>query len=919
MITAIQRLVFFFVSVLLFSNQHALAQTSTPYDWKNVAIGGGGFVTGIITSKEQPGLMYARTDVGGAYCWNATNNTWVPLMDWASENQQGMLGTESIAIDPQSPNIVYMSAGISYFNNGRSYILRSTDFGANFTITEVTSQFKIHGNGMGRQNGERLQVDPNNSNIIYCGTRWNGLWKSTNAGAAWSRLTGLDVNTTSNQNGVCFVLADKSSIAEGVTQRLFAGISRTGNDQNFYRSDDAGATFTAIVNPGLGSGQMPQRAVFSGDGNVIISYGNGGGPYGTTAEPFDQGQIWKYNIQSGAWTNISPTNRPIGGISVDPNNPMRMVASTINTYNLQYSNVYGDRFFYTTNGGASWTDLIASRGFVLDPNGVSWISGQSIHWAGSIEFDPANTNRVLVTSGNGIFVNEDIRTSNVWKFNVKGLEETVPLNLVSIPNGPIVSVIGDYDGFRHTDVSQYAPIHNPRMGTTTGLDFAALSINKLVRVGSSMYYSNDMGVNWIKTTSINGNSGQVALSANGNILLHSPNNSSITYRSVNNGTNWTTVSGLNIGSARPVADPVNSNKFYAYANSNGSIPNGTVMVSTDGGVSFTAAGNAGSWGSKIIRTVPGREGHLWIPLYEGGLTRSVNSGSSFTNIAGVTYCGAVGIGKAAPEATYETIYIWGTANGVLGLHRSSDEGATWLRVNDEEHEYGGPANGQFVVGDMNVFGRVYMSTAGRGIVYGDPSTSMPVTFASINVNLVNKDAAAYSRLVWQTATEINNKYFEVERSFNGTEWNKISVITSKALNGNSTGILSYDFEDDVTFYSGIIYYRLKQVDLDGNAKYSSIVQVNKGAADQNMFVQVYPNPVTNAGFRVRLLSSKDDMVKVSIVNAAGNTVYTGNQNKIITGENVLVVSDVQQLAAGMYIVQIFNSSNKLIGTSRLIK
>ena len=63
---------------------------------------------------------------------------------------------------------------------------------------------------------------------------------------------------------------------------------------------------------------------------------------------------------------------------------------------------------------------------------------------------------------------------------------------------------------------------------------------------------------------------------------------------------------------------------------------------------------------------------------------------------------------------------WGTVGGVRGLFRSTDTGQTWTRVNDNAHQYGGPGNGQFVVGDMNTFGVVYMSTAGRGIVVGRP-------------------------------------------------------------------------------------------------------------------------------------------------------------------------------------------------------
>ena len=85
---------------------------------------------------------------------------------------------------------------------------------------------------------------------------------------------------------------------------------------------------------------------------------------------------------------------------------------------------------------------------VLDKNGYNWIEGESIHWAGSIEFDPFNPKRVFVTSGNGIFMTDNLSPGKrfSWKFTVKDLEETVPEDLVSIPGGPLITVIGDYDG-----------------------------------------------------------------------------------------------------------------------------------------------------------------------------------------------------------------------------------------------------------------------------------------------------------------------------------------------------------------------------------------------------------------------------------------------------------------------------------------
>lgn len=706
-----------FAVTFMFQGSKAKAQATADYDWNNVAIGGGGFVSAIITSKTEQNLVYARTDVGGAYRWDASTSSWISLLDWVSDDEVGYLGVESLAIDPQAPNKVYMLVGISYFNGGKTAILRSDDYGNTFTITDVTNQFKAHGNGMGRQTGEKLVVDPNNSNILYCGTRWNGLFKSTDAGATWSRVNSLNVTTTPNENGISLVILDGSSVSGGATQRIIVGVSRSGST-NMYLSDDSGQTFSAI--PGATTTYMPHRAAMANNGDLYITYGNGAGPHAhwSVPEPMDQGQIWKYNISSGVWTNITPSGytNAFGGISVDPNNPNRMVASTINTY-LPQNGAWGERIFLSTNGGSTWIDVI-DRGFNLDPNGNNWIAGNAIHWAGSLEFDPFDSKKVWVTSGNGIFRTEDIdATLNVWKFQVKGLEETVPLGVESIPNGPVISVIGDYDGFRHTDVTQYVPRHNPSMGTTTGLAVAAQNTSKIVRVGNSMYYSTDMGISW-NQCSLKGPQGQVTISADGNTFLHCPSGSNKTYRSTNNGNSWFASSGLNISDARPLGDPVNPNKFYVYNPTNGAI-----LVSTNGGSSFSGAGSTGNGGSKVIRVAPGREGDLWVPLYGGGLARSTNSGQSFSTISGVSYCGAVGFGKEASGSSYPTIYIWGTVNNVKGLFRSTDQGASWVRVNDDAHEYGGPGNGQFVVGDMNVFGRVYMSTAGRGIVYGGPATT----------------------------------------------------------------------------------------------------------------------------------------------------------------------------------------------------
>ncbi|GAA0562592.1 T9SS type A sorting domain-containing protein [Chitinophaga japonensis] len=888
-----------------FQGAELKAQATADYAWKNVAIGGGGFVSAIIPGKTEQNLVYARTDVGGAYRWNAATSSWVPLLDWVSDDEVGFLGVESLAIDPQSPNRVYMLVGISYFNNGKTAILRSDDYGNTFTVTDVSNQFKAHGNGMGRQTGEKLVVDPHNSNILYCGTRWNGLFRSTDAGATWSRLSSLNVTTTPNENGISFVVLDGSSVAGGATQRIIVGVSRSGST-NLYRSDNGGQSFSAVA--GATTTYMPHRAALASNGNLYLTYGNGAGPHAhwSAPEPMDNGQIWKYNISTGAWTNITPAgfNRAFGGISVDPNNPNRIVATTINTY-MNQNGAWGDRIFLSTNGGSGWVDVV-DRGFTLDPDGITWVGGHAIHWAGSIEFDPFNTERVWVTSGNGIFRNDNISSGGTWHFTVRGLEETVPLGLESIPNGPVVSVIGDYDGFRHAaNVDQYAPIHNPQMGTTTGLAVAARNTGKIVRVGNSMYYSNDMGLTWTQN-SMNGTQGQVALSADGNIVLHSPRESAVTYRSTNNGSSWSAVSGLSFNEARPVGDPVNSNKFYAY-----NPGNGAVMVSTNGGASFSQAGSVAGGGSKVIRLAPGMEGHVWIALHNGGLARSTNSAQTFSTISGVANCGAVGFGVAAPGANYPTIYIWGTINNVRGVYRSTDQGVSWVRVNDDAHEYGGPGNGQFVQGDRNVFGRVYMSTAGRGIVYGEPVACTPTAITPY----VRVNGGGWQQTANTVVTAGGSVQFGPQPVQGGSwSWSgpgNFSAATREITISNIQAGQAGSYVATYTNSGGCQSTQTFNVTLTSGSAAAARVQpasLTEANMDEDA-ISLYPNPASEGRFTI-LLPKISGKAVVRIYDNVGRMLY----EKTAQGNNKIEID--ARLTAGLYIVRIdlqaFSFTEKLI-------
>ena len=687
------------------------------YCWGSVVIGGGGFVSGIVSSTTEPNLVFARTDVGGAYRWDEAGGRWLPLNDWVSEDEVGLLGIESIAIDPNAPSHVYMLAGIDYFNGGKTAILRSSDYGASFSVQDVTSQFKAHGNGLGRQSGERLAVDPQQGNLLLVGTRRNGLFRSTDEGQNWSRVASLDVTATANGNGIAFVVFDpRSGTLEGATRGIYVGISRAG-EPNLYVSSDAGQSWAPVE--GQPTTYVPQRAALAEDGTLVVTYANGAGPSPSDVDPMDRGEIWKLAASGGAWTEITPLrgdlNRAFGGISIDASDPQRLLATTINTYQQQPWG-YGDRLFLSTDGGTSWTDLIGSGRVQMDSDGAPWIEGQAIHWAGSVQIDPFDPERAWVTSGNGVFRTQNLSAApSTWSFATHGLEETVPLDAVSIPGGPLVTALGDYDGFVHDDLEQ-SPArgrYNPAIGTTQSVAVAALAPARMARVGNELYVSSDGAASWsLRTRPSAATGGRLAFSADGASLLWSAGGEA--YRSPDAGQSWAAVSGL-ATDAIPTADSVAPLRFYAY-----SARSGAFSVSADGGATFTPASTLATGGAPILRSVPGQEGQVWVALNGGGLSRSSDAGVSFARVASVSSCRAVGFGAAAPGQSFPAVYIWGAAGGgPRGLYRSDDQGDTWLRINDDAHEYGGPGNGEFVIGDANVYGRVFMSSAGRGLLRGE--------------------------------------------------------------------------------------------------------------------------------------------------------------------------------------------------------
>ena len=183
--------------------------------------------------------------------------------------------------------------------------------------------------------------------------------------------------------------------------------------------------------------------------------------------------------------------------------------------------------------------------------------------------------------------------------------------------------------------------------------------------------------------------------------------------------------------------------------------------------------------------------------------------------------------------------------------------------------------------------------------------TLPVQFKSFTATK-NNDVV---NIKWATASESNNKGFEVQRSVNGAKYQTVGFVRG---NGNSNAVKTYSFAD-VHGTTGNICYRLKQIDFNGESEFSKVACVNV-ELEKTTAVFTTPNPF-NGSLHIKYNSLSEGTTNVQIIDMLGKSHQNTNifVNK---GENTLTL-DTEALPVGIYFIRVTNGSE--VTTQRIVK
>jgi hypothetical protein len=305
-------------AALASTNIHA-ADLTGEYVTKPVRIGAGGWLRGLIVDPSDPRRRYARSDVHGAFRWDVSSDQWqqmarVSVMPESFGRYPTVAPSVGLAFDPRNSNTVLMALAVKRTDDipqadqiNRIRVYRSMDGGRSFP-QEGDLNLSIGGEIL-EERGERLVIDPNNSNIAYYTSDQQGLWRSQNGGLNWTnvvRAPQLTGNTATRF--LRFDAGGGTTLVNGQTVSARQYLIHAGGA--FFESRDGGQNYSAVAG---GPSNSAGSVTVNRNGDLYVGELNG---------PF----LWR-KPRDGSWSRTQLANGNIRGIAPDPRSTDRLFVS----------------------------------------------------------------------------------------------------------------------------------------------------------------------------------------------------------------------------------------------------------------------------------------------------------------------------------------------------------------------------------------------------------------------------------------------------------------------------------------------------------------------------------------------------------------------------------------------------------------
>ena len=827
---------------------------------EDIAIAASNSNVGYLTHHPDPeadGAIYKTTD--GGESWHAIPGNNLPTD----------LHLIKIMIHPTDENMVYVLSGKSRWGCGEANLYRSTDGG-------------VHWTEIGAAQGDILDMDlhPADVNTVFIST-FLSTYQDNPSCRDLSLEEYLNEDETagafykSTDGGNSFVqLSDKTGIISvGInnpnTIRLLDVLfpyEWNNDNTGTWETTDGGNTWTHTgfrTNWQQGYSENEYYAFstsFNGYNKTVTKdIFNADRYYGSFGQwawaSFDGGvtlnNVSTQEISPNHWLSTGVENLNGHCLDINENNP-----------NVVYMGSYDVGFWYTTDHGNSWTRTQPNYNTYPE---YSWDLGTP----------PIEENTARRGAGSNVMtlLNDPDRENVVWASFSK--------EQYSDPNEGTLAQTGLFKSTNYGEDWTLITNGLPAYAQSILMYGLSLDINSPINnrtlyltVNGNIYQSTTDGNSWQLVLNNGGLKFTEVDKLNGNIVYAGGKNG--LWRSIDGGASWSDTQNTEL---QKVHNNIRPDIVPTWTDWSGGQPTyeweGVFDIQTDPNIA-----------NRVYVTVmgPGK-----------GLYRSDDAGLNWTKLITDDDMRGVAIASVNSNIVYATSsqsYHSGGFGNSKGILYSTDAGATWNDANDGmAYNYGG-----MIEIETGTNPHVWAWSPGTGIQEAEiPAMLLPVSYTrDFSARLQGKVV----ELIWQTSQEDNNEAFVIERSANRKNWVSIGKVMAK----NQTCFYKSIDQHPLKSWS---FYRLKQIDKNGNFSYSKVmpIQFSEAAAS----ITLFPNPGKEKVHIKSNLILKDYI----ITNSNGLLVQKGKiQSNYI---------DISNLATGLYFIEISNIDTKVHEWLKLVK